>query len=95
MQPLPPHGLVDRPQLRDRELLSHERGGQRRVLELGAGSFQRVGEDPRVVERELPGGAGPLPAAALGQPERGDRDPGGAWASLPARGSGSSGANTK
>ena len=52
VQRLAPHRFVDAPQLAERERLVEERGRERRVLELGAGALDAVGDDARVVERE-------------------------------------------
>ena len=47
-----PHRLVDQSQLVDRERRRAEGRGERRVLELGPGPLDAVGEDPTVVEGE-------------------------------------------
>ena len=52
MQRLGPHRFVDAPELAERERLVEERGRERRVLELGAGPLDAVGDHARVVERE-------------------------------------------
>ncbi len=77
MQRLAPHDLVDHSQLGNREWLSHERGGQRRVLELGPGPLEAVGQDPGVIEREPASSPRPLATATIGQAERADFHPGG------------------
>ena len=52
MQRFAPHRFVHAAQLAERERFVEERGRERRVLELGAGTFDAVGDDLRVVERE-------------------------------------------
>ena len=84
VQRLAPDRLVDGAQLGDRELGADEGGGQRGVLQLGPGPFQPVGEDPAVVEGELPAGQRGRPAA---RPPRRRR--------VPAPGSGRSGAKAR